>query len=120
MLHFEIRALHLLGFLGGVDSCAVCSRPWPGGHRPAYYNPLAGGLICRGCNQDADTPAGGAITLPGVGVRLLKDLSEMPSPPSSNGFEKNNLRQVHSCLIHSFTTLLERPLKMLRYQASWL
>ena len=120
MLHFEIRALHLLGFLGGVDSCAVCGLPWPGGRRSAYYNSLAGGLVCRGCNHEADTPPGGAITLPGSGVRLLKDLSEMPAPPESNGAEKKNLRQVHSCLVHSFTTVLERPLKMLRYQASWL
>ena len=44
MLHFEIRALHLLGFLGAVDACAVCSLPWPGGSRPAYFNPLAEGL----------------------------------------------------------------------------
>ena len=120
MLHFEIRALHLLGFLGAVDSCAVCGLPWPGGRRSAYYNSLAGGLVCRGCNHEADTPPGGAITLPGSGVRLLKDLSEMPAPPESNGVAKKNLRQVHTCLVHSFTTVLERPLKMLRYQASWL
>jgi hypothetical protein len=58
--------------------------------------------------------------LPGSGVLLLKNLAQQPDPPASNGLEKKNFRQVHSCLAHSFTALLERPLKMLRYQASWL
>ena len=120
MLHFEIRALHLLGFMGSVDACAVCGLPWPGGSRPAYFNPLAGGLVCRKCNEKSQTIPGGSITLPGSGVLLLKDLSELPAPPDSNGLEKKIFRQVHLCLAHSFTALLERPLKMLRYQASWL
>ena len=120
MLHFEIRALHLLGFRGAVDSCAICGLPWPGGRRPAFFNPLVGGLICSGCNRESETIPGGSITLSGSGVRLLKDLAELSSPPDSNGMEKKNLRKVHSCLVHSFTALLERPLKMLRYQASWL
>ena len=120
MLHFEIRALHLLGFMGAVDACAVCGLPWPGGSRPAYFNPLAGGLVCRECNGKSQTIPGGSITLPGSGVLLLKNLAQQPDPPASNGLEKKNFRQVHSCLAHSFTALLERPLKMLRYQASWL
>ena len=120
MLHFEIRALHLLGFLGAVDACTVCDLPWPGGSRPAYFNPLAGGLVCRSCNAKSQTIPGGSITLPGSGVRLLKDLSQQAAPPSSNGIEKKNFQQVHLCLVQSFTALLERPLKMLRYQASWL
>lgn len=120
MLHFEIRALHLLGFLGAVDACAVCGLPWPGGSRPAFFNPLVGGLVCRECNGKSETIPGGSLTLSGSGVMLLKDLSKMPSPPASNAGKKKNFRQVHSCLVHSFTALLDRPLKMLRYQASWL
>lgn len=120
MMHFEIRALHLLGFLGAVDACAVCGLPWPGGSRPAYFNPLAGGLVCRKCDAKSESFPGGSITLPGSGVTLLKNLSELSAPPASNGMEKKNFRQVHSCLAHSFTALLDRPLKMLRYQASWL
>jgi DNA repair protein RecO (recombination protein O) len=121
LLGFEVRALRLLGFLGAIDGCILCSRPWPGRRRAAFFSPQAGGLLCRECLGRMQAPAPPA-PLPGEAVEYLRGLAagSNPSPPAPSRLGRPLLRQLHGLLSQSWMILLERPFRMLKYSAVWL
>ena len=145
LLGFEARALRLLGFLADIDSCVMCGRPRPGAGA-AFFSPIGGGLVCRGCRGGAAAASGRIATLSGAAVAALRELCETDAseygvgrPDFSAGgaartrrtsVEGENpapalpsvavLRQLHGCVSRSVAALLDRPLRMLRYRAAWL
>lgn len=120
LLHFEIRALHLLGFLATVDACVACGKKWPGVVRAALFSPLAGGIVCRGCHRARPPTSDRVSSLSGNAVGVLRDLSTIAGAPPNSSLEHRSMRQLHTCVSRSVTALLERPLRMLRYQGAWL
>lgn len=121
LLHFEIRALRLLGFLGAVEGCVSCGRRWPGGDRSAFFSPQDGGLICRRCRgASRPFPSRRDGVLPGRGVELLghlaRDEGERTAWPC---VERTLLSRLHRLLGQCYIISLERPLRMLKYSATW-
>lgn len=73
LARFDALALRALGLLGPIAACVRCGRPWPGGDRPAFLSPAAGGLLCSRCRGAS---SGGAVPLTGSAVRLLGLLTD--------------------------------------------
>lgn len=119
LLHFELRALRLLGFLSPIDACAACSRPWPGEGRPAYFSPRSGGLLCRRCVRARPLP-GGATTLPGPQVKILQRLAENTLMRENGRLERALSRRLHRLLFEGCIFFLECPFKMVKYSPAWL
>jgi DNA repair protein RecO (recombination protein O) len=120
LLHFEVRTLALLGFLAAVETCVHCGREWPAGPVVAYYSPAAGGLFCRRCHRAERAAVERVAALSGAEVRVLRELSQTADGPPAARSESRVLRQLHGCVARSCTALLERPLRVLRYQSAWL
>ncbi len=120
LLHFEVRALRVLGFLAPNDACVACGKEWPGGQRAAFFSPVAGGIVCRGCHRTRPPASDRVSALSGKAVGVLRDLSEFTAAPPESSLEERLIRQLHGCVSGSVTALLERPLRMLRYRGAWL
>lgn len=120
VLHFEVRALRILGFLSTIDGCAVCGKTWPGGAKAAYFSAICGGLVCRGCHRARPPATDRIAALSGKAVGALRELTASPVLPAPQALSARELRQLHMCAARSCSALLERPLRMIRYQRAWL
>ena len=118
LLHFELRALRLLGFLGSIDRCAVCGRAWPGRQRGAWFSPREGGLVCSGCRSARSGLR--AESLPGGIVDRLRRWAETSTIRPEEEIDRRTRGRLQEALSTSSVFFLERPLRMLQYRKDWL
>ena len=65
LLAFAVRVLALAGVAPHLNTCGRCDKAAPPG-RAAYFDPAAGGIVCRGCG-------GGAFRLSGAALAHLRN-----------------------------------------------
>lgn len=116
---FDVRALRSLGFLGPLDACVVCGRPWESRRQAVVFEPRTPGIVCRGCRS----AAGGGRSVPGEVVdgldRLLESAASPLDLPAFRLAWDRHRPATHRLVRELRTSLLERRLGVLQSAASW-
>jgi DNA repair protein RecO (recombination protein O) len=110
VLHFEVAALRLLGYLPSLDSCVVCGKPISCTGR-VLFGQLAGGVLCRQCR-------GGQAKVVSLSRSALETLQKLAGAGNEcTGMAAENAAQgeLHGLLTHYIANLLGRPPRMQRY-----
>jgi DNA repair protein RecO (recombination protein O) len=91
---FQMRFLEILGLAPHLSGCTVCNRPYTA-HSAAYYSASKGGLVCRTCVPEVESPA----LLSRDAMRLFAALSRLPQRESVELSAKREAwREVNSVL----------------------
>ncbi len=104
---FQLGLLKEVGLQPILDYCVNCKTQYAVRSTPheLYFSSLANGLVCRDCEPAFPDK----IRLSRTAAACLTSLKQIPDAPDKT------LVEIEKVLIHHFTQLLGRPLKMAKY-----
>ncbi len=113
---FQLGLLKEVGLQPVLDYCINCKTRFSTGHLPAehqasgirypvYFSSSANGLVCKDCEPAFPD----RIKLSRNAAGCLTNLKHIPDAA------ENTLREIQKVLVHHFTQLLGRPLKMAKH-----
>ena len=105
MIAFELTLLQEIGIAPVMDRCANCSDPFGSRWKYAYFSSEAKGLLCPGCEN-------AFVEKIRLEIHAATALSE---PQRLSNTSEALLRQLHNAMLHHFTQLLHRPLKLAQW-----
>ena len=100
---FALRLLALGGFTPELRGCASCGKPCPAS-RPAYFDALRGGIVCRSCG-------GGALLITSETRRRIANCLEADWVPEA-GWAPGDNDAVDELIVRFTGAHLGKPLRL--------
>ncbi len=105
IIAFELTLLQEIGIGPVMDRCANCSDAFGSRWKYAYFSSEAKGLLCPGCEN-------AFVEKIRLEIHAAAALSE---PQRLSKTSEALLRQIQNAMLHHFTQLLHRPLKLAQW-----
>lgn len=105
MIAFELTLLQEIGIGPVTDRCANCSDTFGSRWKYAYFSSEAKGLLCPGCEN-------AFVEKIRLEIHAAAALSE---PQRLSKTSEALLRQIQNAMLHHFTQMLHRPLKLAQW-----